>query len=162
MNLLIIGAGGHGQVVRETAEAMECFSRIDFVDDNNEAAIGKMVDLPQLIEVYDSAFVGIGNNHLRGELIYKLEALGYHIPILIHPTAYVSKSSKSGPGTVIEPKAVVNANSVVGTGCIISVGAIVDHDTMIEDFVHVNAGAVVKAGSRVSVRTRIDAGEVLG
>lgn len=162
MNLLIIGAGGHGRVVRETAEAMECFDRIGFVDDNNEAAIGKMTDLPQLIQTYDSAFVGIGNNHLRGELIRRLETLGYYIPTLIHPAAYVSQSSKIGSGTVIEPRAIVNANSVTGNGCIISVGAIVDHDTVIENFVHVNAGAVVKAGNRVAAWTRIDAGEIFG
>ena len=29
-NLLIFGAGGHGRVVKEAAEALEIFSKIDF------------------------------------------------------------------------------------------------------------------------------------
>lgn len=54
--------------------------------------MGKISDLERLHEIYDSAFVGIGDNHLRKELIYKLETIGYEVPVLIHPTAYVSKS----------------------------------------------------------------------
>ena len=41
MNLLIIGAGGHGRVVKEVAEATNKYNTIDFLDDNSELAIGK-------------------------------------------------------------------------------------------------------------------------
>ena len=37
--LLIIGAGGHGQVVAEIAMDLG-YSKIDFIDDNSEIAIG--------------------------------------------------------------------------------------------------------------------------
>ena len=42
MNLLIIGMGGHGYVVKEVAENMNVFDRIDFIDDHNEKAIGTL------------------------------------------------------------------------------------------------------------------------
>lgn len=161
MKLLIVGAGGHGQVVREVAEAIGTYEKIDFVDDNSELAIGKMSDLQTLRNEYDAAFVGIGNNRLRRELLGKLENYGYSIPVLIHPTAYVSRSAVIAKGTVVEPKAIVNANTKVGEGCIISVGAIVDHDVVLEECVHVNAGAICKAGSVVTAEIKLEAGQVV-
>ena len=161
MNLLIIGAGGHGQVVKEVAEALDIYKQIDFVDDKAEGAVGTINDRQALREKYEAAFVGIGNNHFRGQVYTKLKECAYTIPTLIHPTAYVSKSARIGAGTVVEPKAIVNANTEVGEGCIISVGAIVDHDVVLEPLVHVNAGAICKAGSHVTRETKLEAGQVV-
>ncbi len=159
--LLIVGAGGHGRVVAEVAEATGEYEVIDFVDDNSPETVGRITDLEILHERYDCAFVGIGNNRLRGELIHKLEEVGYEIPILIHPTAYVSKSAKIEKGTVVEPMALVNANTHVGVGCIVSVGAIIDHDVELGDFAHANAGSAVKAGGKVESFRKLEAGEVV-
>lgn len=156
-SLLIIGAGGHGKVVKEVAEAVG-YDKIAFLDDNSEEAVGKIADTKQFVQEYQAAFVGIGNNKFRNELLQRLGQEGYEIPILLHPTAYISKTAVIGKGTVVEPKAIVNANSKVGTGCIISVGAIVDHDVVLEACVHVNAGAICKAGSFVAKETKLEAG----
>ena len=43
-NLLIIGAGGHGKVVAEVAEACG-YENIAFLDDNSPEAIGKISDM---------------------------------------------------------------------------------------------------------------------
>ncbi len=160
-NLLIIGAGGHGKVVKEVAEATNEYNKIDFLDDNSEEAVGKINELSKFQSDYNDVFVGIGNNSFRLKCIEEAEKLGYEIPILIHPTAYVSKSAFIGSGTVIEPKALVNANTQVGEGCIISVGAIIDHDVVLENGVHANAGSIVKAGAKVSALTKLEAGEVV-
>ena len=159
-NLLILGAGGHGKVVKEIAEALG-YTNIDFLDDNSTEAIGKIADSKAYISQYPEAFVGIGNNKFRGELLNRVEQEGFAIPVLIHPTAYISKSATIEKGTVVEPKAIVNANSKVGRGCIISVGSIVDHDVVLENCVHVNAGAVCKAGSFVVKETKLEAGQVM-
>lgn len=159
-SLLIIGAGGHGKVVKEVAEAVG-YDKIAFLDDNSAEAVGKIADSKQFVQEYQAAFVGIGNNKFRNELLQRLEQEGYEIPILLHPTAYISKTAVIGKGTVVEPKAIVNANSRVGLGCIISVGAIVDHDVVLEDCVHVNAGAICKAGSRIKAFIKVDTGEII-
>ena len=159
-NLLIIGSGGHGKVVQEIAEALG-YTNIAFLDDNSAEAIGKIADSKAFVNQFQEAFVGIGNNKFRGELLNRLEQEGFAIPVLIHPTAYVSKSAVISNGTVVEPMAIVNVNSKVGRGCIISVGAIVDHDAVLEDCVHVNAGAICKAGSFVAKKTKLEAGQVV-
>ncbi len=73
--LLIIGAGGHGKVVAEIAADLG-YEEIDFVDDQSPEAVGKTTDLVQLAGQYKEAFVGIGNNRLRGELIGRLRRCG--------------------------------------------------------------------------------------
>lgn len=159
--LLVIGAGGHGRVTAEIAEALGVYETVDFADDNNPNAVGRITELEILHKLYDCAFVGIGDNRLRAELIKKLEEIGYEVPVLIHPTAYVSKSATIERGTVLEPKSIVNANTHVGAGCIISVGAIVDHDVKLGSCCHINAGAIVKAGAKINDFRKLEVGEVV-
>ena len=163
MKLLIIGAGGHGRVVKETAQAQRDyqFEPIAFVDDRSTNAVGTTADLKDLRKEYDAAIAAIGSNHVRASLQKKLKELGYHIPTLIHPTAYVSPSAKIQEGTVVEPMAVINANVCIGEGCIISVGSIIDHDAVIEEYCHVNAGAIVMSMAHLDAFEKIDAGRVL-
>ena len=159
-NLLILGAGGHGRVVKETAEAMGCFHKIDFLDDSSELAIGKCKDFKQYLGEYANAFVAFGNNELRYEWTVKLTEAGYKLTTLIHPTAYVSPSASVGEGSIVVAKAAVNANVIVDKGCIISLGALVDHDSYIGECAHINTGVVVKAGSRVERLKKVYAGMV--
>lgn len=44
-NLLIVGAGDYGQIAHEIAEAMGVFEKIDFLDDKNDIAIGKVSEI---------------------------------------------------------------------------------------------------------------------
>ena len=43
MNLLIIGAGGHGRCCYEIAKRMKCFEAVDFVDDHAKHVLDKKV-----------------------------------------------------------------------------------------------------------------------
>ena len=156
--LLIIGAGGHGRVLSETALACG-YDRVDFLDDDNPRAIAGTDRAEALAGSYDGVVVSIGNNDLRRTLIRRLWDVGAPIARLIHPRAFVAPSASLGEGTVVLPMAVVHTNAKVGKGCIISIGALVDHDATVEDFSHIDAGAVVAAGKRAG--GRIEAGEVV-
>ena len=164
--LLILGAGGHGKVAREIALSMQIsgvpvYEKIDFLDDNAQEAIGTISEIERYREYYDEIFCGIGNNKIREKFLNKARKLNFEIPVLVHPTAYVSPTSRVQKGTVIEPMAIINANSRIEEGCIISVGAIVDHDVKLGKYVHINAGAICKAGSKVENYKRIDAGKIV-
>lgn len=160
MELLIIGSGGHGKVVAEVARACG-YDTIAFLDDQAPEAIGTIRDLERFADRYEHVFIGIGSNPLRAQLYARAEAAGYTVPVLIHPTAYVSPSARIEAGTVVEPKAIVNANTLIKIGTIVSVGAIVDHDVLVEPFSHINAGAIVKAGAKVPSGTKLEAGQVV-
>lgn len=160
MKLLILGAGGHGRVVRETAQAMNLFEEIAFLDDNAADALGKLEELPRFLEEFDCAMVAMGNPRLRREQQTRLEKLGAKLPPVIHPRSMVSPSAKIGEGTVIMAGAVVQTNAVIGCGCILSAGAIVDHDARLGDYCHINAGAMVPSMAEVPENTKVDYGEV--
>ena len=102
MRLLIVGTGGHGNVVKGVTKAQTDyhFDSIAFVDDKSTNAIGTTADLKDLQKEYDMAIVAIGNNRVRASLQRKQKELGYDIPTLIHPTSYVSSSARIGEGTV--------------------------------------------------------------
>ncbi|GAA0768018.1 hypothetical protein GCM10008908_07770 [Clostridium subterminale] len=107
-NLIILGAGGHGHVVKEVAEAMGIFDKIDFLDDNPNSgeAIGLCSDSEKFVEEYTYAIPAFGNNKLRMVWIEKLEKNKFEIPTLIHPTAYISPSAIVSSGSVVAAKAV--------------------------------------------------------
>lgn len=166
-NLLILGAGGHGHVVAETARAMwdpegnPVYDKIDFLDDLKPEAIGKLNEMPLLKKEYQEVFPAVGNYRKRLEMYAKAKRFGFLIPVLIHPEAYVSPSASVGEGTVILPKAVVHTGATIGKACILSIGSLTDHDCVLEDGVHLDCGAIVK-GSWIPEGAKVPCGKVIG
>ncbi len=162
--LLILGAGGFGRVVLEVAEELGLYTKIAFLDDRaaGEQIAGKLADCEKLTEEYSDAVVAIGNNALRLQWLDKLEACGYRLPILRHPTAWVSASASVGRGSVILPYSVVGANAAVGKGVILNVASAVDHDCTVGDGCHICLHAVVKDQSAVPPCTKLEAGQIFG
>lgn len=164
MNLLILGAGGHGKGCKEIAEATCAFEKIDFLDDrfseSSSVAVGRLDDCEGFVGDYEAAFVGIGNNNTRSEWIKKLKNLGFKLVNLVHPRAYVSPSATVGEGNVVEPMAVIKAGAKIGSGCIISAGAVIDHDCTVSDGAHIAPGVIVKNTSVVPENTKLESGTV--
>lgn len=160
-NLLILGAGGYGHVVREIAEDSGIFDKIDFLDDSSPLAIGKFGDAEKFLKGYPNAVVALGNAELRLGYIEKLRAAGFQIPAIISPRAYVSKSAKIGNGTIVEPFSAVNANSEVGIGVLLRCGSVIDHNAKVGDFCYVDCGVVVKANNSVGFKIKIAANSVV-
>lgn len=148
-NLLILGAGSHGLVVKETAEAMGIFDRIDFLDDSSPLAIDRCGEIGKYKSMYQLAFPAVGDNKLRENFYGMIQDNGFEIPTLIHPSSYVSPSATIQKGVVVLPKAVVNTKANVEKGSIVGPGAIIDHDSFIGAFAHVDAGSVLKARTQV-------------
>ena len=160
-NLLILGAGQYGAVAKEIAEDMQCFEKIDFLDDNSKTAVGKFSDLKSLIDKYSNAIVAVGNCTIRRKLFNRLIEVGYIVPALISPKAFVSKSAMIADGCIIEPLAGINANTEIGKGCIISMSAVINHNAVIGDFCHIDCGAIIKSGVTTENGIKINAGTVV-
>ena len=145
MNLLILGAGSHGQEVRELAQGLNIFRKIAFLDDSPEKteAIGPCSGFERYVWEYPVAISAVGDHGLRMKWLAELARAGYVLPVLIHPGAVVSPSASVGYGTVICARATVGAGSVIGSGCIISSGATIDRNVILPDGTHVDCGQVV-------------------
>lgn len=169
-SLLILGAGGHGKVVLDVAESMKCYENIHFLDDGKEIGeevlghqvVGKIAECHLHIKDYTDAIVALGNNEIRLELTKKLKELGYHVPILVHPTSAVSQYTTIKEGTVIMPQAVINADSKIGKACIINTGAIIEHDCIVGDGSHIAYRAVLGGGAKVGCKVLVDIGSIVG
>lgn len=148
--LLILGAGGHGEVVGEIAFLMKKWDVISFLDDDTNKdkclsfeVIGKIKQLESFIHEYDDVFVAIGNNDIRKKLIEKVESHKQSIPTLIHPSAVISTFSSVDYGSVVMANVIVNPNCQIGKGCIINTASTIDHDCIIKDYVHISPGCHV-------------------
>lgn len=160
-NLLILGAGQYGILVREVAIATGRYEKIDLLDDVSPMAIGAIDTYGDFLSEYRYAFVAIGNSKMRSELLSKLENAGYELPVIISPQAYVSPSAIIGGGSIVEPMAVVNTEAVLGRGCLMCAGAVVNHNAVVEDCCQIDCNATVSARAIVPVGAKIESGCVI-
>ena len=149
MNLLILGAGGHGEVVRELAQSLGVFRKIAFLDDDpaKTQAIGDCRDLRRFVEEYPIAIPSVGDRAVRMRWLWELARVGFVLPVLIHPSAAVSPNAVIGCGTVVEARAPIGPGTVVGRGCIISSGATIDRGVTLPDATHIDCGRVILNGT---------------
>ena len=165
-SLLILGAGGHAKVVAETALASGFASSLAFLDDRCVApgsfssvlgwpVLGPLVlslqaDIPSQ---FDSAVVAIGHATTRLQWIHQPHAAGYCLPVLKHPSAWVSPSAQLGPASVVFAQSVVQAQASIGIGAILNTSCSVDHDVQLSDAVHICPGARLAGEVHVGARS---------
>ena len=161
--LLILGAGGLGQMVGEVARAAGNWDGVAFLDDAVRGAdvAGKCMDYTSLTGEYPEAVAAFGDNRLRLAWTRRLLDAGYRVPSVVHPTAIVSPSAVLGPGCLVLHGAIINTNTVLGAACLVNSGALVDHDNVLEDGVHVNLHATIKAWCHMEPCARTEAATVL-
>lgn len=149
MNLLILGAGSHGQEVRELAESLRVFRKIAFLDDAKPEAIGPCRELERYVREYPVAIPAVGDQSLRIRWMESLARAGFILPVLIHPGAMVSSSARIGFGTVVCAQVTVSAGAEIGRGCIISSGATIDRGVRVSDGTYVGCGQVVTTDMQI-------------
>lgn len=159
-NLLILGYGGFGKVVAETASMTGKWSKISFLDDQKQetCVLGKCEVYEKYTDQYTDAYPAFGNNALRLKWIEKLKEAGYQVPVMVHPQAYISPSASIEAGVIIFPYAVVQSYVIIKSGGIINIGALVDHDNVLEPGVHAAPGAIIKANNHIPREMKIEAG----
>jgi sugar O-acyltransferase (sialic acid O-acetyltransferase NeuD family) len=169
--LLLLGAGGHGRVVAETALATGRFGRIAFLDDRCTGSAQLLDQLgwpvigpfaaaldPQIRQQFPAALVAIGNATVRLQWMPRLAATGYELPVVVHPTAWLSPSAQIGVGSVVFAQAAIQAQAVIGSGAILNTGCSVDHDAQLGHGVHICPGARLAGEVHVGNRSWIGIG----
>lgn len=168
MRIIILGAGGHAQVVADILlllqEARSDVHPIGYLDDDptltgalalNLPVLGKISDLDQI--EHDAVVIGIGNNSVRCRLYARLQAEGESMYTACHPNAVISAGVSIGSGSVLCAGVVVNTGSRIGVNAIINTGCTVDHHNRIGDHAHIAPGAhlggdvVVGEGSMIGI-----------
>lgn len=155
--ILLIGGGGHCKSVIDVIEQENRFEIAGIIDVEEKVGtevlgykvIASDESLEQLFQTYKYALVTLGqirSNTLRVELFEKLKSIGFTLPIIQSPLAYISQHACIEEGTVIMHHALINADAKVGKNCIINTKALIEHDAEIEDHCHISTGAIVNGG----------------
>ena len=162
--ILLLGGGGHCHSVIDVIESENKYEIIGIVD--KKELIGSDIlgykiiacddELETIFKTCKNAIITVGqieSNTVRVKLFNKLKEIGFALPIIISPLAYVSKHSFIEEGTIIMHHALVNANAKIGKNCIINTKALIEHDVTIEDDCHISTASVLNGAVIVKANT---------
>lgn len=155
----IIGAGGHGRVIRDSL-SLRADTEVEGFYDDDPAKLGQVIDGTSVRGPIDmlrtdrpaeAVVVAIGgDNYLRGRLFEEMAGLGYEMTSAVHPFSAISSSVQIGRGFVSMAGAIVNAGTRIGDDVCVNTGASVDHDCTLADhcmiFPHASIAGGVKVG----------------
>ncbi|MEH6784697.1 MAG: acetyltransferase [Alcanivorax jadensis] len=145
----IIGAGGHGKVVADTAERLG-WSEVVFFDPRFgplEQAHGhwRLLGVPEeaINHDCDGYFVAIGNSQARQRWCEWLLVRGLSLVKLIDPASTVSRYATLESGVLVVAGSVINADTHIARGAIVNTRAAIDHDCTIGAYSHVCPGTAL-------------------
>ena len=159
--IILIGGGGHCHSVIDVIEQENRFEIVGIVDKKEMIGqkvmaydvIGSDDDLEEIFKSCQNALITIGQietSTIRKKIYQKLKTIGFNLPVIISPIAYVSKHSKVGEGTVLMHQVLVNSNVFIGKNCIINTKALIEHDAIIGDNCHISTASVINGGVKVN------------
>ncbi|WPE17767.1 NeuD/PglB/VioB family sugar acetyltransferase [Candidatus Thioglobus autotrophicus] len=153
-DIILIGGGGHCKAVIDVLEQEGRFNIIGIID--KPELLGKNVlgypiigndsELNNLIKRCENVLITIGQIRSplpRINLFDTVLKLGFTLPSVVSPRAYVSQYASIGKGSVIMHDVVVNAGAKIGDNCIINTKSIVEHGSNIGDHCHISTNAVI-------------------
>lgn len=157
-SILLVGAGGHARSCLDVIECNDKYSVYGLIGLQSEVGnsvlstqvVGCDNDLRKLQLSCTNALVAVGqikNWMLRFNIFHKLAELGYYLPVIVSPKAYVSPYAKVGKGTIVMHGVVINAGAEIGENCIINSQCLIEHDVVVGNHCHVSTGTIVNGGT---------------
>ena len=171
-NLILIGAGGHARSCIDTIEQEGSYRIAGIVGLAKEVGskqfgyqvLGTDSDLIELAKHYPNALIALGQittaEH-RIRLYQQALNIGFKLPGVIAPTAYVSPHATIGAGTIVMHGAIVNAGAVIGNNCIINSRALIEHDAQVADHCHISTGAILNGDTSIGSGSFIGSGTTI-
>ncbi len=170
--LIIMGAGGHGQVV---ASALLLTGRKihGFLDQDPRLWGKKIRNLPVIggdghLEKIPRDSVelvnGIGSTQdvgVRKQIFEHYKFTGFTFASVIHPAACVAQDVVIGEGVQIMAAAVIQNGVKILPNVIINTGAIIDHNCAIGAHTHIAPAATISGGVKIGSCSHIGVGAVI-
>ena len=170
--IILIGAGGHAHACIDVIEQhgqYQIAGLVGMSEDMHSRYFGYSViatddDLPQLAKDYQYALIAVGQiqtpDH-RMRLYQQATELGLQLPVIIAPSAHVSRHATIGAGTIVMHCAIVNAGAKVGKNCIINTRALIEHDATAADNCHISTGAILNGNVHIDAGSFVGSGSVI-
>lgn len=185
-SVVLFGGGGHAKMLIELVQAEGKYLIEGILDDGKLPGttvlgipvLGGKDLLPRLYQSglhhAINAVGGIGQIQTRINVTILLEAAGFTLPPVIHPSSLVEPSVQLANGCQVFAKAYVGAETQFGIGAIASTGCIISHDCILEEYaivspgailageVTIGAGALIGMGATINLRVKVGAGAKIG
>lgn len=152
-DIILVGFGGHAKSVIDSIESEGKYRIVGYTDfsANTDYRGYKWLGADEKLSYYYEKGIRnvvisvgyLGKGNVREKLYDLVKHIGYNLPVIIDPTAIISKNITIEEGTFIGKHAIINAGSKIGKMCIINSGVIIEHENVIEDFSHIAVGAVL-------------------
>jgi sugar O-acyltransferase (sialic acid O-acetyltransferase NeuD family) len=154
--IILFGGGGHCKSCIDVIENESKYKIIGIIDKKKFFLLNYKVFaesyLNKKLIKNNYAFVTVGqikNYKVRVKLFNRLKDLGFKIPSIISPSAYISKHAVIGKGTIIMHGVIVNAGAKIGNNCIINTNSLIEHDVVIGDHTHISTEATINGGAAI-------------
>jgi len=184
--LLVIGSSGHAAVLVDAIHLSGTHRIAGYLDDTMARGtirkgypiLGSIEDAAAICAEHNiiDAVIAVGDNwsrrHIHEKLIQRCPELKF--PVVLHPSAVVSKSAEVGRGAVLLATCHVGPGSKVGAFCILNTGSSIDHDCQMHDFssigpgvftgglVHIGECSAIGVGASISDRISVGRHAVVG
>jgi sugar O-acyltransferase (sialic acid O-acetyltransferase NeuD family) len=169
VDLIIVGAGGHGREVLDVVEASVdaahgAYRFIGFVDDGDvDGSIlarrsVRVIGTTSVLSTLDAAYlVGIGSPQHRRRVDALATVSGRTAASVVHPFTVIGSDTEWEDGFVMCAAATITTNIRFGRHCHVNRNATIGHDCRIGSFVTINPGANISGnvtlGDGVTVGT---------
>ena len=171
-NLILIGASGHAHACIDVIEQHDQYRIAGLVGMSEEMHINHLgysviatdSELPELAKEYQYIFIAVGqirSPDSRIRLYQQTTELGFQLPVIIAPTAHVSRHASIGAGTIVMHGAIINAGAKVGNNCIINTRALLEHDTTVADHCHISTGAILNGDVYIGAGSFVGSGSII-
>lgn len=170
--IILIGGGGHCKSCIDVIEAENKFDIKGIIDLPSEmgkailsySVIGNDDDIPELAQKGYNFLITVGHMGeitLRYKLFNVIKSYGGQLPIIISPTARISKYASIKEGTIIMHNCIINSNADIGKNCIINNKALIEHDTIIGNDCHISTDSNINGNCIVGDDSFIGSGSTL-
>jgi len=170
-DIILIGGGGHCKAAIDVIEQEGLFHIIGIIDKPemlgksvlNYKIIGDDSELVHLSKSCKNALISVGQIKTpcsRIKLFNMLLKIGFELPTIVSPRAYISKYSSVGIGSIIMHDVIINAGAKIGDNCIINTKSLIEHGSDIRDHCHIATNVIINGEVVVGEGSFIGSGVV--
>ncbi len=171
--IILVGGGGHCisciDVIEETGlyEIIGILDQPDKIDSKvlGYPVIGTDDDIPVLIAKCPNFLITVGqikSSQVRQNIFERIKNVGGQLPVIISPTAHISRHATIEEGTIIMHQAFVNAGASIGKACIINSKALIEHEAAVGNFCHISTAACINGQVNIGANCFIGSNTAVG
>lgn len=172
-DIIIYGSGG---MAREVAELIEDINSLKphwsikgYIDDDdkkrgevihNYCILGTCEVLQNLSRPVH-IIIAVGDPAAKKLIYEKIKDLNVRFPILVHPTAKISKRAVIGEGSIIGIDCIVSTGVYLGRHVFLNMRTVVGHDAVIRDFCSCLVNCVIAGGVQMMPCSLMGSGSII-